>query len=104
VLPSRAKPLGTELPRAAVLVTGLCERLARHLTIRGEGHMELSASRRGGDERFAIEKRCANVAGRHGFRSEGGASDEECACDGECFSAHSSLGLFDAAEQIIVCL
>jgi len=76
VLPSCAKPLRIELPRAVILVAGLGERLAGHLAIGGERHCELSAARRGGGERLAIEEGCSNVVGRHGLRSEGAREEE----------------------------
>jgi hypothetical protein len=66
--------------------------------IGGERHCELSAARRGGGERLAIEEGCSNVVGRHGLRSEGSACEEECACDGECSCAHpKSPGTTDAS-------
>jgi hypothetical protein len=76
MLPSRAKPLGIELPHAVILIPRLCERLAGHFAIRAERHFELSAAWRGGGERLAIEGGRSNVAGRHWLRCKGCAREQ----------------------------
>jgi hypothetical protein len=91
MLPSRAKPLGIELPRAVILIPRLCERLAGHFAIRVERHLELSAAWRGGGERLAIEEGRSDVAGRHGLRCKGRAREKEYAGDGKCSYAHPRI-------------
>lgn len=88
MLPGGAKTLGIELPRAAIFITGMCERLTSHFSVRRKCHFEFSAAGRGGGEGLAVEKDRLYIARRHGLRSEGGARGEEYVCDGEWFCAH----------------
>ena len=91
MLPSRAKPLGIELPRAVILVPRLCERLAGHFAIWAERHFELSAAWRGGGEGLAIEEGRSDVAGRHRLRCKGCAREKEYARDGKYSCAHPRI-------------
>ena len=77
MLPGRAKTLRSELPRAVIFVTGMCERLAGHLAVRRKDHFELGAARRGGGEGLAVKERCLDIAWRHGRRSEGSTCSKE---------------------------
>ena len=81
--PVGAEAVLRELPGALTPVAG-ADRLALHLAVRHEGHLEFEAGRRRGGERLTVEERRLDVARRKFCRRRGrcgrDVKDTHCDC------------------------